>query len=158
MAPQVSSPRQPGSKPSAKGTTNHGPSWIQKTSIIFSRNQKRPKRGTCVANAKANVPPNKKATTHEAAATQQSTKQISSGDFPNPTLSMSPLIREKIFLLRSTNHGTQSTRIIQESSRTPPAEAIPTRWWSTILTEIPLGSNQWRTKHRGVLSKHDATP
>ena len=58
-----------------KGNYQSWPLVNSKSVNLFSWNQKRPKRGTCVANAKANIPPKKKATNQEAAAAQQSTSQ-----------------------------------------------------------------------------------
>ena len=69
-----------------------------------------------------------KATTPEVAATQKSTKQKNSGVYTQQEHLHVPFDNKTIFLLQSTNHGTPYTRIKPESSRTPLAEAITTRW------------------------------
>ena len=65
-----------------------------------------------------------KETTQEAAATEQSTKQINSGGFSQPDLTNAPLEKRKdIFIAVYKPRDT-----IYTDSRTPPAEAITTRW------------------------------
>ena len=91
-----------------------------KMSITFSQNQKRPKRGTCVANAKANAPP-KKTTAPEAAATQQSTKQKKSGISPQQDHFHVPLDKKKdifisVYKPRDTIY-TDQTGKFQHNSR-----------------------------------------
>ena len=87
----------------------------------FSQNQKRPKRGTCVENAKANAPPKKKRPPQSQRRHNNQQTRQTPGVLPYKTISMSPLIRKKYFYcsLQTTGHH------LHRSNRKFPAHLQP---------------------------------